>query len=176
MEYLLLADENGNASGEEEKETCHRGNGLLHLAFLVMVFNGKDELLLARRSGGKKLWPGFWDGTVAGHFHRGESHEEAARERVFQEIGARCDEIEYLSRFRYRAGYGDVGSENEICSVFLAGNVNRNDIFLNEREVSECRFLSVRGMEKEMESDPGKFTPWFLIAFENWLEDFSRQK
>jgi len=42
-EYLLVINEKENILGEEEKEKCHLGQGILHLAFLVMVFNQQGE-------------------------------------------------------------------------------------------------------------------------------------
>jgi isopentenyldiphosphate isomerase len=70
-QFLCVVDETGRFLREEEREIRHLGDGLLHSAFLVVVFNEKKELMLARRSAQKKLWPGFWDGTVASHYNKG---------------------------------------------------------------------------------------------------------
>ena len=172
MEYLLLVDENNNIIGEEEKEKCHQGKGILHSAFLALVFNRESKLMLAKRSDKKKLWPNYWDGTVAGHFYKGESYEKTSKKRLFQEIGVRCKKIEFLFKFRYHAEYKNIGSENEICFIFSAKNVNDKDIFLNESEVSEYRFVSIQKLREEIEERIHKFTPWFLTAFERWLDIF----
>lgn len=39
MEHIVIIDEKDNCIGEEEKEKCHDGNGILHRGFLAMVFN-----------------------------------------------------------------------------------------------------------------------------------------
>jgi len=55
MEHIIIIDEDDNYIGEEDKEKCHDGNGILHRGFLAMVFNNAGELLLAQRSGGSDL-------------------------------------------------------------------------------------------------------------------------
>ena len=39
MQQIVIVDEDDNLIGEEEKEKCHDGNGILHRGFLVMIFN-----------------------------------------------------------------------------------------------------------------------------------------
>ncbi len=36
MEQIVIVDENDNYIGEEEKEKCHDGSGILHRGFLAM--------------------------------------------------------------------------------------------------------------------------------------------
>jgi isopentenyl-diphosphate delta-isomerase len=165
-EILILVDKNGNHLGEEEKEKCHDGIGLLHSAFMVMVFNDKNELMLAKRSRQKRLWPDFWDGTVASHYFQGQSREDCVKNRIFFEIGVQAIQMEYALNFYYQAKYGDLGSEHEICDLFLVKNIKNKDISINRSEISACRFLSIPELKKEIRSDPVKFSPWFLIACE----------
>jgi isopentenyl-diphosphate delta-isomerase len=169
-EWLLLVDENDRYLGETEKEECHREKGCLHRAFLVMMTNEKAELMQARRSGKKRLWPHFWDGTVAGHFHKGESPKESVKKRVFEETGVKCGDLEYLFKFRYQAAFEDIGSENEICHVFKADNFKAEEIAINQDEVSEYRFSSLPSLKNEIEASPEEYTPWFLIAVKKLLE------
>lgn len=166
----MLVDENDRYAGDMEKEECHREKGCLHSAFLVMVTNAKAELMLAKRSGKKKFWPHFWDGTVAGHFHKEEDRTESAKRRVFEEIGVKCGDLEFLFKFRYQASFKDVGSENEICHVFRANGFRSEEFTLNPDEVSEYRFSSIPRLRKAVEAAPGEFTPWFLIAFKKLTE------
>jgi len=112
VEHIVIVDENDNYVGEEEKGKCHDGKGILHRGFLIMVFNKTGELLLARRSNKKRLWPGFWDGTVASHVIEEEDYIQASKRRLLQEIGVSTDKLKYLFKFRYHIGYKDIGSEN----------------------------------------------------------------
>src|SRR3989338_2213539 len=74
-EQITIVDKTDKAVGTEGKGKCHDGEGILHRGFLMMIFNSKGELLLAKRSKEKRLWPGFWDMSVASHVHQGESYE-----------------------------------------------------------------------------------------------------
>jgi isopentenyl-diphosphate Delta-isomerase len=160
-ELIVTVDAQDRPLGEEQKWECHRGEGILHRAFLLMVLNERKELLLARRSPGKILWPSFWDGTVASHVHRDESYEEAAARRLAQELGVRREDIIYLSKFLYKRAYRDIGTEHEVCAVLAAPGVHEADLAPASDEISEIRFIPPGriALEKDV-------SPWLLIALE----------
>lgn len=167
-EYITLVDKNGKYLGKEEKEKCHQGKGILHSAFLVMIFNEKVELMLAKRSEEKSLWPGFWDGTVASHYHSEKNQQTTVKKRIFHEIGVSCDHIDYLFKFHYHVEYRDIGSENEICDVFAARDIKSGDISPNEMEISEFKFLDIPELKSEVQENYETYAPWFLIALEKY--------
>ena len=167
-EYITVVDPNGKFLGKEEKEKCHRGKGILHSAFLVMVFNEKLELMLAKRSKKKSLWPGFWDGTVASHYHSEINQEKRIKDRILHEIGVCCDRISYLFKFRYQVEYKNIGAENEICDVFVARDIKSEDISPNESEISEVKFLDIPDLKEEIQENAKTYAPWFLIALKKY--------
>jgi isopentenyl-diphosphate Delta-isomerase len=171
-DLILLVDENGRPSGEEDKEKCHEGEGILHGAFLVMVFNEKGELMLARRSARKKLWPHYWDGTLASHYRRNVALETTVRERIFEEIGVRAGRPRRLFDFRYQVAYRDIGSENERCDVFVVDGVPAESVALHPDEISACRYLGLEEVAGEAGKAPEGLTPWFLIALRMYLDRF----
>ena len=170
MEYITTVDENGNVLGTEEKVKCHLGEGILHSAFLIILFNDKDEVILAKRSRAKMLWPDFWDGTVASHYDLETPREDRVKQRVFFETGVDCPQIEYLFQFRYQAKYEDVGSENELCDVFAARGIRCVSLDLNESEISEYTCLGTSELAEKIAADSMKITPWFVIALRRYLE------
>lgn len=147
---LLLVDARDRVVGTASRRACHEGRGRRHRAFLVMLYNRRGELLLARRHRRKWLWPGFWDGTVAGHVEEGETYARAARRRVFEEMGVR-PRLREVDRFAYTARYRGDG-ENEICAVFV-GRAER--VRPNPREVDAWTFSA---------RPSGRLTPWLRIA------------
>ncbi|MBE3109641.1 MAG: isopentenyl-diphosphate Delta-isomerase [Acidobacteria bacterium] len=163
-ELLIAVDGDGSALGVREKTACHSGEGIRHSAFLVMLFDGAGRLMLARRSPHKILWPGFWDGTVAGHFHPGEDKDAVLRKRVLEETGLDCAAPAYLFKFAYTARYGDVGAENEVCEVYVAGIAPSGAIPLDPEEVSECRFVALADVEKEIAAGAPNLAPWLVLA------------
>lgn len=168
-EELILVDEGGNPVGFASKAECHRGEGLLHLAFSVFLFDARGRLLLQRRSPGKPLWGGFWSNSCCSHPRRGESVEVAAHRRLREELGLDTPLVELFS-FRYHAVFG-TGSERELCHV-LAGRTD-GPVRPNPNEVADWRWVSPAGLDREIEDDPGRFTPWFLMEWprvRGWLE------
>ncbi len=149
---LLLVDERDRVIGRDTKRACHTGRGRRHRAFLVMIYNRKGELLLARRSPDKWLWPGIWDGTVAGHVEEGETYASAARRRVFEETGIR-PRLRRTDKFAYTARWKGDG-ENEMCAIFTA---TADELRPDPKEIDRCK------CEKRPR---GRITPWLRIALE----------
>jgi len=168
-QFLCLVDEKGQFLREEERQKCHAGEGLLHSAFLVMVFNEKKELMIARRSGQKKLWPGYWDGTVASHYYKDKGEHETVVDRLHAEIGVSSENLEYLFKFRYQAKYDDGGAENEICDVYVVKDIDPEGFAINLSEISEYRFMSLPNLSKDSHYNLRKYTPWFVIALKMFL-------
>ena len=48
-ENCILVDENDHIIGKDSKVNCHIGNGKLHRAFSVLLFNNSNELLIQKR-------------------------------------------------------------------------------------------------------------------------------
>ncbi len=163
-ELLITVDADGSALGVREKAACHSGEGITHSAFLIMLRDGEGRLLLARRSLRKGLWPGFWDGTVAGHFHPGEDKDAALRKRVFEETGLACDAPAYLFKFAYAARYKEIGVENEVCEVHSTGVAPPGTIPVDPQEISECRFVALPDLEKEIAAGAPDLAPWLVLA------------
>jgi isopentenyl-diphosphate delta-isomerase len=168
-QYLCLVDEEGRFLKEEKKDVCHSGDGLLHSAFLVMIFNEKNELMIARRSAQKSLWPGYWDGTVASHYLKDADDHDTVLKRLHDEIGVVSANVEYLFKFRYHARYGKIGSEKEICDVFRVRDIDPMGLSINLSEISEFQFLSLPALKKDIGYSIRKYTPWFSIALKRFF-------
>ncbi len=171
MDQIVIVDENDNYIGEEEREKCHDGNGILHRGFLAMAFSRDGELLLTRRSRKKRLWPGFWDGSVASHLKKGEDYEQASKRRLRQEIGIETDKVRYLLKFHYKVGYMDIGAENEICAITEVKGVELDKIFPDPLEISEIRTIAPGRLIGEMKDNGDIYTPWLIIAVERMREN-----
>lgn len=166
---MCLVDDQGRFLGEENKEECHQEEGRLHWGFVVMVFDENDKLMLAQRSRHKRLWPLFWDGTVAGHHQINKAPHETVAQRLREEIGISGDCPELMFSFRYQAKYKDIGTEHELCDVYQTRLGHVRDISPVPTEVAEFRFVSLTGLAEELRRSPQEFTPWFLIASHRFL-------
>ena len=171
-ENLILVDKNDTVLGYKSKVECHEGNGILHRAFSVFIFNSKNQLLLQKRSDQKLLWPLYWSNSCCSHPRQGEDYNTAIHRRLKEELGIET-ELKYLFKFQYQVAFQDTGSENELCSVYI-GRSN-DPIIVNKNEIAEWKFVDIDEMESEMEDNPEHFTPWFKLEWEGIKKDFMNE-
>ncbi|MGI9260949.1 MAG: isopentenyl-diphosphate Delta-isomerase [Woeseiaceae bacterium] len=169
-ELLILVDEHDNQSGMMSKAACHDGDGTLHRAFSIFLFNSEGKLLLQQRASGKRLWPQFWSNSCCSHPRQGEAIEFAASRRLSDELHASAD-LEFVYRFIYQASFGELGSEHEMCHVFLGSLVD--EPHANETEIEALRYVSAEELGRELEAQPESFTPWFKLEWERLNAEFS---
>jgi len=168
-EQLILVDELDREIGSKPKAECHVGNGVLHRAFSIFVFNGNDELLLQKRAASKPLWPNYWSNTCCSHPRYGESMEQAVIRRLDQELGFTCP-LEFLYKFKYHAQYGSIGAEHEYCWVYHGRYDGPVDV--NVSEIADWRWIGVDALERELAEAPDRFTPWFKLEWAHIRRNF----
>ena len=157
-EELILVDRDDNEVGYLSKALCHNGAGVLHRAFSLFLFDDSGRLLLQQRGEDKRLWPGYWSNSCCSHPRRGESMETATTRRLIDELNVEAS-LEHVYSFCYTAEYGEAGSENELCHVYL-GKVS-SDIQPNDSEIASVRFVAANALDAELTQSPERFTPWF---------------
>jgi len=162
-EALILVDQHDRVVGQLSKAACHDGDGVLHRAFSLFIFNQRGELLMQRRSGDKRLWPLFWSNSCCSHPRHGESMNEAIHRRLHQELRM-ASELHFLYKFQYQVRFQEIGSENELCSVFVGSSDDHADP--NGYEIADHRWIAPDHLDVEMKSTPEAFTPWFQME---WL-------
>lgn len=161
-ERLILVDAADRAVGELDKSACHDGEGILHRAFSVFVFNEAGQLLIQRRASVKRLWPDTWSNSCCSHPRVGEMLQDAVGRRVEQELGLRID-VEFIYKFEYHARYRDLGSERELCSVFLA-RAARPPV-INTTEIGAWRWIDAAALDAELAAPDSPFTPWLRLEW-----------
>ena len=166
-EELILVNERDEELGHLDKGACHDGEGVLHRAFSVFVFNDAGELLLQQRARGKRLWPGFWSNSCCSHPRRGETMSIATERRLEQELGIRAD-LRFLFKFQYAASFGEAGSERELCWVY-AGRSSQTPR-VNPTEIEACRYVAPADLDAEVATQPERFTPWFRLEWQRIRE------
>jgi len=163
-EPLILVDSDDLPLGHESKERTHAADGLLHRAFSVFLFLDADTVLLHERSVDKPLWPGFWTNSCCSHPRRGECNQTATQRRLQQELGVAA-ELTYLYKFEYAARYLDVGSERELCSVYIGALSQPRAPQPNPREIAEWGWFDCTAVDAWLSREPECFTPWFKLEW-----------
>lgn len=168
-ESLILVDPNDVVLGYLPKKEAHDGEGRLHRAFSVFLFDAEGQLLLQQRSAEKRLWPLYWANTCCSHPRRGEDLLSAAKRRLQDELGLEVERLRFVYRFVYHAQFKDLGSEHELCSV-LIGSVTTPPK-PNRHEIESTRFVDPADLDEMLVRDPEIYTPWLKMEWKALREE-----
>ncbi len=161
-EPLILVDSNDQVLGHDSKAACHNGEGMLHRAFSIFLFNSAGQVLLQQRSGQKRLWPLYWSNSCCSHPRRGENDVAAAERRIHEEL-AISPLLTFLFRFEYHAIYGAAGAEHELCSTYVA--LSDGAIEVNTNEIADWEFVTPEELDRRLEVEPERHTPWLKLEW-----------
>lgn len=165
-EKVILVDKNDNTIGTMSKLDAHK-QGKLHRALSVFIINDNDEFLLQKRALDKYHSPGLWSNTCCSHPRKDELVSKAAERRLFEEMGIKTS-LEKIFHFKYKVKFENGLIENEFDHVFCgkySGSPN-----INVLEVSEWKWMSVKDIKKDLIENSGRYTFWFKLIFDNFLE------
>lgn len=168
-ELLICVDGADNILDYKTKVECHLGEGLLHRAFSIFIFNTQNQVIMQKRSDQKLLWPLFWSNSCCSHPRKGETTDLAAIRRLEEELGIHT-ELKYLYTFEYQARFKNIGSENELCAVYIG----RSDqmIRLNENEIAEWKYIDIDTLSVDVQKHPDNYTPWFRMEWQKLTKEF----
>ena len=161
-EPLILVDSDDNVLGYRPKAEAHEGDGVLHRAFSIFLFDDAGNIWLQQRAPGKQLWGGYWANSCCSHPRRGETVDTAAARRLREELGVEA-EMTFLYRFEYHARFGDIGSEHELCSVYVARSAT--PIATNPNEIAASEAVAPTTLDRELASNPQCYTPWLQLEW-----------
>ena len=181
-EQCILIDEEDNVLGPGSKVQCHLGEGLLHRAFSVLLFDPNGRLLIQKRSQSKITFPGVWANTCCSHpLHIPEELEDgvgvkrAAIRKLAQELGILSDSIatedfRLISRMHYHARADERWVEHEIDHILaLQAEVN---IDINPNEIDEIRWVTPDELDEMISDSPDNgmmIAPWFAQIAKRFL-------
>lgn len=170
-ERLILVDDDDHVVGHVSKAEAHDGQGMLHRAFSIFIFNKSGELLLQQRSEQKRLWPLFWSNSCCSHPREGETYEVSTARRLREELGLEASLI-FLYRFKYQAYYSEAGSEHELCCVYSGQVDNSVTVSVNPNEIAAWKWLSPGAVDHLVQDTPGSLTPWFKLEWARIRREF----
>ncbi len=170
-EQVILVDKEDNEIGTSPKMEAHK-KALLHRAFSVFIFNDKGKLLLQQRAAHKYHSPKLWTNTVCSHQRKGESNIEAGMRRLQEEMGMKAP-LKEVFHFIYKAKLDQGLTEHELDHV-LIGYTNDFPV-INENEVMDYRWENLEDIAKDIKKNPGNYTEWFKIIFENSLKKLQNE-
>lgn len=162
MNTVILVDEHDVEVGTSEKLKAHQ-DGLLHRAFSIFIFNSKNELLIQQRANEKYHSGGLWTNTCCSHPAPNMDLVTCAKERLWEEMGLRVDELIVKSHFIYKAEFSNGLVEHELDYI-LVGITNENPV-LNPDEAQNFKWISLEDLKSKMKMNPHQFTFWLKEIF-----------
>jgi isopentenyldiphosphate isomerase len=99
-EFLYLVDADDRVIGAAPRSRVRREN-LLHRGVGIIVYNGKGEVYVHKRTDSKDVFPGLYDMFVGGGVAAGEEYDAAARRECAEELGVQGGTWEYLFTYHY---------------------------------------------------------------------------
>ncbi len=168
-EMLILVDSTDRETGILDKQSCHDATGVLHRAFSLFVFNNEGDLLVQQRADNKRLWPGYWSNSCCSHPRAGEDLGSAVRRRSHEELGIAV-KVQFVYKFEYLAEFENLGTEHELCSVYIARF--NGDPVINQSEIKAWRWCPADELDRLMDVQPELFTPWFQMEWTKLRTEF----
>ena len=161
-EQIILVDDNDNEIGTMEKQEAHL-KGKLHRAISVFIFNSKGDLLLQQRAISKYHSGGLWSNACCTHPRKGESTEKAAKRRLVEEMGMRCD-LNFRFSFVYRAELTNGLIEHEFDHVYFGES--DDEPILNAEEAENFKYENIYSLISNIKKNGSEYTEWFKICLE----------
>lgn len=168
--YVILVDRDNKTLDYAEKLRAHH-EGLLHRAFSVFVYRynkeGKIEHLLQQRASHKYHSGGAWSNACCGHPEPqsdglGAFIMQAARQRLYEEMGFLCGAMEEISCEYYQARVSQTMLEHEIDHIFKVAY--RGEALLpNQNEVQAWRWITSEDLLSEIAQKPQMLSEWLKI-------------
>ncbi len=189
-EQVILVDCEDNQIGSMSKVDAHRGDGVLHRAFSILLFDENDRLLIQRRASHKITFPDVWANTVCSHplsiptesddTIAGFGSKVAAIRKMEQEMGIiggsiPIDDIHFITRMIYRARADEIWVEHELDHILFARVHSSIEVVPNPNEISEILWVNETQLNEWLiDENPtiGIIAPWFRLIAENILPEW----
>lgn len=162
MTDVILVDDNDKVIGLKEKWSAHKIPVALHRAISIVIFKkDRSQMLITKRSTKKPTWPLVWSNAVCTHPFEGESYQECAQRRIFEELGFKT-KLSEVFHFTYSAEMDNkVWGEHEYDVTFVGEY--EGDIKPNPDEIEDYKWIHLDVLKKDILDNPDKYTPWFKI-------------
>lgn len=145
-ELIDIVDEHGNYTGETCLKSEAHKFGYFHPTVHVWLFTSDKKILLQQRAFTKKVFPGLWDISVAGHIGAGEIIEEAALREVHEEIGFTIlpENLIKIGTRKHQVNHPNGIIDNEFHHVFITElTVPIEMLTIQESEVAEIKLYDL---------------------------------
>ncbi len=161
QDLVILVDEQDQVIGQADKIRAHRGEGMLHRACSVFLFDKQGRLLIQKRSDKKIVAAGKWANTACGNLRPGETYQGCAQRRLKEELGITGVNLKGLEKFQYFVKFDNGFSEKEIDTVFAGFISQKQSLNPNQQEVADTAWIQLNQIDFKK-----NWAPWLKKIFQ----------
>jgi len=141
-ELLDLVNNKDEVIGEVWISEANTNPKLIHREVAIIVYDTKNRVLFQKRSHLKRLHPGLWTTTAAGHVGKGEDPLESAHRELIEEVG-----FDTKLKF-FDKTLAHLPNETHFTYWYTGKFPTGAKIVLQEREVEDTKFMSAEELKK----------------------------
>jgi isopentenyl-diphosphate delta-isomerase len=150
-ELIDILTPDGKPTGKTALKSEAHKNGWFHATVHIWLFTSDEKILLQKRALTKKVFPGIWDISVAGHIGAGEEIIAGAKREIFEEIGLELEEKDLIKiGTRIHQVIHENGiQDNEHHHVFITElKVSVSDLIMQEEEVAGLELWDLKVLKE----------------------------
>jgi len=168
-EIIDLVNEYNKETGIKELKSIAHQKGLWHRAAHIWIYNSKKQILIQLRAKTKKIMPGKWDVSVAGHIRGGEKPITSALRETEEEVGLKFEEkdLNFYKIKKYPVTISKNLINNEFIYIYLLkydGDIKT--LKKQDSELDDLKFIDIDFLEKDLVENKDKYVP----HEEFWIE------
>lgn len=160
-EIFDVVNRHDEVTGQAPRREVH-ARGLWHRAVHVLVFNGRGEVFLQKRSMKKDTAKGKWDSSSSGHLDTGEDYDACAVRELREEIGLVVDQPP--ARLFKIDACQETGWE--FCWVYRCAS--EGPFVLHPDEIETGGWFAPDAVTRRVEASPGDFASAFVLIWKTF--------
>ena len=145
-ELIDILTPDGKSTGKTALKSEAHKNGWFHATVHVWLFTSDKKIVLQKRAMTKKVFPGLWDISVAGHIAAGETILTSAKREVLEEIGLQLEDKDLfkIGTRVHQVSHGNGIQDNEHHHVFIAQlKVPLSKLTIQKEEVDDIKLFDL---------------------------------
>ena len=150
-ELIDILTPEGKSTGKTALKSEAHKNGWFHATAHIWFFTSDKRILLQKRALTKKVFPGIWDISVAGHIGAGEEVLDGAKREVFEEIGLILEDKDFIkigTRI-HQVNHENGIQDNEHHHVFIAElKTPISELTMQPEEVADLKLWDLKVLKE----------------------------
>ena len=149
-EFIEIYTEKGKPTGRKLLKSKIHKEGLVHATIHLWIFCCKDEILIQKRSKNKKINPGIWDVSVAGHVKYGENFLDAVIRESIEEVGViiNKNKLKKIGVFFNEETYNTLVDREFHHTYIYRTTPDKINLDFKNNEVDELKFITYNEMKQ----------------------------